>query len=760
MKTILTIIGIWLMACGALQGQDRVLDSLKRELRNYKKDDTTKVNMLISIGVLYRDNKQLDKAKENIAYALNTLNKIYQNDESKSYDIMFGNIYYANALICKKENLRDSAYKLSNKALEYWEKANSYKGLGQGNNVLGILYYEEGNNQKSLIHYEKALKCYIKIDNKKGQVSVLSNIARVFDKIGKTEEAIKQHYKIIEIAKKIGYQDAIESSYLSLGNIWIEQNEFNFAIYYFNKLYLVAKHNRDTSSLIQGLGSLGHSYSRQKKYDSASFFLNEERKLCFIFGDNDLSLVNLNNLALLSLEQKNYDNALKYNQEAILIAQKTNNKARINEAKSVFAYIYQQKGQCSKAIPIYKELLEFHQQNNEKDGVKDNLQTLSECYEEVGQFQKAINFYRLYINLRDSLTGIEKNKILKDAETKYQTSQKELENTQLRAEKAEQDKAQQQQQLWFVVVVAVITIIGGGLGFMAYRNRQKAKQAATLAALNAELAQTNTSLQLIGSALEKSNTELAAQKEEVSLQAEQLEIANKELAAAKSVLTSLYENRAHDNKNNFQQLLNKLQKAKPNNTNAELYELTQDINTYIFAILEIDRIIYEQEAITQAMQNEEKYFVKKPTYLIGQLVEFCKKSYNIQPSGGLEIVTEIDQTSKEITLTASEKTALGIVVLETVRNALKYAFQDFACPKPTIRISLGFKKSYKEEHKTRNVYELQIADNGKGLPNIAAYRQDSKGLQLIQDFAEQLGSLPTISSEAGKGTSYVVEIKR
>jgi ligand-binding sensor domain-containing protein/two-component sensor histidine kinase len=281
---------------------------------------------------------------------------------------------------------------------------------------------------------------------------------------------------------------------------------------------------------------------------------------------------------------------------------------------------------------------------------------------------------------------------------------------------------------WWFWVAFVLFVGLSVYGLFKYRivtlQRQKAKLEQTVAERTAEV---------------------EAQKEEVVLQAEQLEVLNKELAEAKIQIENQYDSHIHDHTNYFQHLHDFFKQATQNSNTYELYELIQDANMYIFAIVEIDNIIYSKEINQQTID-------KTPPYLISQIVEFLRKSYLLDSQ--VNVLTEIDTNSEQIKLFTNEKMALGVIILELLRNSIKYAFEDFYCENPTISISLAFKKSYKENHKTKNIYELQLKDNGKGLPNIAEHRKGSKGLQLVGKFAQQLGAYPEINSEIGKAIAF------
>jgi signal transduction histidine kinase len=466
-----------------VKGQDRVLDSLKRELENYKKEDTTKVHLLLNIVYEERKFKQFDNAQKNLDKSKILLNSIYPQSKDTGYYIWLGNIYYAQNFIYRSLNLRDSAYNTLNQAINFWQKADFDKGLGQGYNYLATLKDEDGVFEESIECYKKALFHYEKSKFFRGQIQSSYNLARLYTKIGLIEKSIANHYKNMKLADEIGYKEALRANYLSLGNIYKEQKEYRYAIYYYTKFYDISK---DTISLIRAVGSLGGVYAQQKKYDSAIFFLDKETVLCKAYKDDDLSFVNLISYCRLHTDKKQFKEALSYAEQAMKLANISNNSKKVQQIKNLFGYIYQQKGECNKAIIIYQENLAFYTKANDKFVIKDLFQTLSECYEDLGRHREAIKYFRSYVLLRDSLVGEEKNRFAKYADAEYETSkkeleiqkqklkitQKELEIQQLKAKELEQSQAQQQQLFIFTALIVGLVV---AVGFWYYHNQQQTK---------------------------------------------------------------------------------------------------------------------------------------------------------------------------------------------------------------------------------------------------------------------------------------------
>lgn len=109
---------------------------------------------------------------------------------------------------------------------------------------------------------------------------------------------------------------------------------------------------------------------------------------------------------------------------------------------------------------------------------------------------------------------------------------------------------------------------------------------------------------------------------------------------------------------------------------------------------------------------------------------------------------EIDVDIPEISLSIDTIIPLGIIINETVTNAIKYAFPNENAGAITIKLKKGSGKKF----------ILTINDNGVGFPEISNLKNSkSLGLRLIYNLTRQLKG--TISKTNNKGTSYKIEFE-
>jgi two-component sensor histidine kinase len=230
---------------------------------------------------------------------------------------------------------------------------------------------------------------------------------------------------------------------------------------------------------------------------------------------------------------------------------------------------------------------------------------------------------------------------------------------------------------------AILLMILLGLIYNRYRQKQK----------------TNRLLQSQKDVIDKSNHEL-----------QQLNEQQTKLLVEKDWLVKEIHHRV---KNNLQMVVSLL------NAQAEFLEHPSALNAIkesrerMQAIAILHQKLYQLENTTRINMR----------YYINELVDNIKDSF--ADTKRISFRLDVDDVGLDI----SQSVPLGLILNETITNAVKYAY-----PKNEdgwIQISL--------KHHDTDRLQLKVADNGKGLPEgIAAGQSTTLGLQLIKLFSEQL----------------------
>lgn len=196
-------------------------------LEKYGGDERDILSTKIGLGLTYYKQKLANKA---IEYLEPTVEKVWRIQDIE-------NLIQARRILGLAYNWRnlpgdlDKALDQQNKALELEEKIGDTWGIAQSLNNLAIIY----KKQKKL---DEAIKCHIdNLENRKrlgdmrGKGQTYYNLGRLYP-----DKAIKSYKNALESYKKAGSppQDVL-AAYERLGKLFLVENNFNEAINYFER---------------------------------------------------------------------------------------------------------------------------------------------------------------------------------------------------------------------------------------------------------------------------------------------------------------------------------------------------------------------------------------------------------------------------------------------------------------------------------------------------------------------------------------------
>ena len=245
MKKLL-ILSALLISAGTLQAQNtqQRLDSLLKCLQTTPKD-TTRANILNSVGDIYLEQGEYPKALETFLQASKIGHKefvslcgigvvyLYQGDYQMSLDYLFKSLKYKDDEVYTLSAIGDAyqfqkEYPLArtyyNKVLVCAKKQN--KNVAGTINAIGTIFEYEGQNDSALVYYFKALKLAENDSTQSERLcDIYGGIGEIYLKQNEYAEAIKYQNKSLELAHKIGYlisikqiEDALSRIYEAMGD--------------------------------------------------------------------------------------------------------------------------------------------------------------------------------------------------------------------------------------------------------------------------------------------------------------------------------------------------------------------------------------------------------------------------------------------------------------------------------------------------------------------------------------------------------------
>lgn len=623
---------------------------------------------------------------------------------------------------------------LRNKALQYAhthglkkEEADVYRAFAND-------FASNSELAKSAKYYNKALSLYRQTGAFYDEAETFSTMAHMYQNAEQFELSTKYARQAIQIKKRIKRNDTYkEMCCIGQNFYWLGNDE---ALAYLLEAEKIVENTNDSNWKMLIYSFLGSIYGELKLYDKSIVYNKKALVMAKKDGDTESARTLTENtasilsnmgktaeaLALLDGELhykpgkecnmyyssiylglycrlKQYDKGKPYFENLLRCNEKdAQNNNLVNRARR-FDFIINYligSGQANKTHPYVDSLKQLANQRGNTTILAGSERTYFKADSAVGNYLGAIAHLQKHKALSDSLFNIDRTNQFADLQLKYETEKKEknikLLNSQNQLIRIKSEKAQRTKNITLAGIALLLIIVG--LLYSRYRIKQKSNR--KLEANQRELDQKNAFLETLNNDLEK----LLKEKE------------------------WLIKEVHHRVKNNLQMVTSLLysQSMYLQDDNAKL--AVEDSLRRMQAMALIHQKLY---------QDENTSTIAMPEY-INDLVHYLHESFD----AGNHITFK--QTIEPVNLDVSQAIPLGLIVTESIVNAIKYAFINEQ--KGIVDISL--------QHDGTDHLLLKISDNGIGFPPaLDTTKRNSLGLDLITGLAKQLNGTISIENKEG-----------
>lgn len=475
------------------QAQSFEIEKLRKQIQEYTKQDTVRVNLLnkicLSIPTVSEDEME--------QYAVEALNL------SKDFNYLSGQ-GYAHVILSRVNLLKGK----NDAATKSFQLADSLAKVTEDLSLQWNVYIKKGSNYEFSGDLREALSWGLKSENLAEEINnkeyifrsqnFLSNIYASLGDFGKAMDYGMQSFKRAQEQNNSYY---LYLSYLNLGNLYSLIGDHDKSNEYFQKLPdLIKKLGLGNDQLSTLYNGLGENFRLTQKYSEALDYYKKALSITTIALNKLLFKGNMADVYIhLDSLQLAFDNAY----QALPIAKELGatdleswiygilSRAHFKENRADSALYYAEKGYGLAAKTRYMEDL------------RENAKALSEAFLLNNDYKNAYTYRNLYISYRDSMQSDEIRNRSTLLEHNFEMQLKEDEIALLN----EQQKLQQNFLISALIVLGLILITA----FLLVRNiRQKQKANRLLQKQKQEIDEKAKQLAIQKDSLEKSynNVEL------------------------------------------------------------------------------------------------------------------------------------------------------------------------------------------------------------------------------------------------------------
>ena len=304
--------------------QSSIPDSLKKIAQRVSKDSAATLYVKIA-NVFTGVNSDSVRKYALEADKMATINSITKGDVL----IQFGNSYHM-------ENKVDSALNYYDKALRYFQKIGSDKGIGKVYQSYAIVKRTQGDYEGSIADSKKALEAYDKINWNLGKVNVLNNISSAYQSIKKFDEAVSFSRKSFSLSKLLNDSLKYYTMMSEYGGKLIYVKKLDSAMFYIKKATPFLERNMLYNNLLVLNTNLAIIFNDQFKNPAlAKECLYNSLKYTNLSGATDNLKFIYRNLTYIYMRENIADSAESYFKKTLVFIDSTNNQKALNLSKEL-----------------------------------------------------------------------------------------------------------------------------------------------------------------------------------------------------------------------------------------------------------------------------------------------------------------------------------------------------------------------------------------------------------------------------------------
>lgn len=353
-----------------------------------------------------------EKALDYFLKAGERASKVYANNEADSY--------YRSALdlLKEKENRAQekglihekigdmkkligeysAAIKYWNEALQLFDKLNEKENVARlHRKIANALWSGQGEIDKAKIHHNEALKILKKEPGSEELAYLFDDMTRLFSRAEDVPKALSWAKKTLKVAQKLNKTEIIASSYSAIGEAQSFAENADKAAKYYRKALKIALENNYAETAIRAYSSLSNLLPSVEVFGAV---LNEEGlemlekayELAKKAGDIHLLSTMGANLAEAYGSVGKLHEAIRFAEEAVTLAQKTQNPTDLANSMNVLGHLYMFQGDLDRSEEKLGPALEYAYKSNDHQQITTCLLVFGLIHIAKGEYPKAIEY--------------------------------------------------------------------------------------------------------------------------------------------------------------------------------------------------------------------------------------------------------------------------------------------------------------------------------------------------------------------------------
>ena len=321
----------------------------------------------------------------------------------------------------------DEAIRYGSEARNLAEQLNYPEGEALANKNIGLGFYMQAEFTEALRYWEPALALYEELGDNQMVANLESNLGAIYLTTGKYVEAMELFLPALKKAEELNDSTRISTLLLNIGVIYAESpGTWDEALVYYHRAIEMGEALGDLNVTGIGTLNLGQIYVNREEPDSALYFF--EKSLTILTSGIDIASV-LNLIAGIYSEKGEYSKALTFHRDALELARKENAQRETVGILLGMASTYENLGNPAKAIEYYKEAEAIAEETGLEEELSGAYLGLANNYAEIADYPNAYKNLSLKNDIDDVMYLIQSENKVSELMNSYQIEKRQNEIT-------------------------------------------------------------------------------------------------------------------------------------------------------------------------------------------------------------------------------------------------------------------------------------------------------------------------------------------
>ncbi len=314
-------------------------------------------------------------------------------------------------------------------------------------------YASEINNSKpeeSILVSQQAVYLARAINYTEGLSRSLGVLANGFIKIGNYPQALEYNLQKLKIEEKRNKPRNMGSVLMSIGIVYVLEQEFEKAIFYYRKSDSIITVNKIDALIYQSKINLGDAFDKFNMPDSAYYYYNLSLQIAMSFNNMDFVGTSMIGLGHYFRKKGNFDSSAFYYRTAIMHLSTASDDFALCETTLGFAKLFQQTNQPDSAVYYAKLSSNISKQGNFLSNELEAAEFLKNYYRQQKNIDSSFLYFNIVQALNDSINSKAKIRDLQILSINEQIRQLQIAEDKRLAAK---ERSQQLQMLFIALFI-------------------------------------------------------------------------------------------------------------------------------------------------------------------------------------------------------------------------------------------------------------------------------------------------------------------